>query len=209
MTKIMPIRVLQCDRHVYFKGESMTTRRTRVFAATVAVAAAAVAVTASAGAAMGQDRSRSGNGSFTVREPLSGFEETPLAISTPGNGRFSARVDPRDETITFRLSYADLEGDVTMAHIHFGTESQSGGIAAFLCANVTSAPPGTPACPDSPATVTGVVEPADVIGPVEQGIQPGEFGELVEAIRTGTAYVNVHTTVRESGEIRGQFEPQR
>jgi CHRD domain len=156
----------------------------------------------------GNGSNGNGNGAFTLREPLSGFEETPLAISTAGNGQFFARVDPSAETITYRLSYADLEGDVTMAHIHFGSASQSGGIAAFLCANMTGAPAGTPACPPSPATVTGVIEPEDVVGPADQGIEPGEFDELVAAIRSGTAYVNVHSTLWPSGEIRGQFEAQ-
>ena len=29
-----------------------------------------------------------------------------------------------------------------------------------------------------------------------QGIAPGEFGEMVDAIRAGATYVNVHTTGR-------------
>jgi hypothetical protein len=47
-----------------------------------------------------------------------------------------------------------------------------------------------------------------VIGPVPQGITPGEFDELLEAIRAGVAYVNVHTSTFPAGEIRGQL-PKR
>ena len=34
---------------------------------------------------------------------------------------------------------------------------------------------------------------------------PGEFGELVRAMRAGATYVNVHTNLSPGGEIRGQI----
>ncbi len=46
---------------------------------------------------------------------------------------------------------------------------------------------------------------SEVIGPGGQLIGAGEFDELVAAIRAGVAYVNVHTSVVGSGEIRGQI----
>jgi CHRD domain len=185
----------------------MTTRRTRLFAAAAALAAtAAVTATATSSAVAGGDSSR--RGSITLQERLSGFEETPLAISTAGNGRFFAQVDPRGETVTYRLSYAGLEGEITQAHIHFGAAAQSGGISAFLCTNLGNGPAGTQACPAAPATVTGTLRPADVIGPAAQGIAAGEFAELIEAIGSGTAYVNVHSTLYPPGEIRAQFPHQ-
>ena len=79
------------------------------------------------------------------------------------------------------------------AHIHFGAIGQSGGISAFLCTNVGNGPVGTQACPAAPGSVSGLVEPSDVIGAAAaQGIAAGEYDELVAAIRNGTAYVNVH-----------------
>lgn len=65
-----------------------------------------------------------------------------------------------------------------------------------------------PPCPPTAGMVTGVIDPADVIGPTAQGIAPGEFDELVRAIRAGTAYVNVHTNKHPGGEIRGQIADQ-
>lgn len=179
----------------------MTARRTRLLAAAAVIAAAAGASTASAAMAGGDHRSRDN----TIREQLSGFEETPLALSTTGNGRFRAQINDRAHTISYSLSYDDLEDAVTQAHIHFGSASQTGGISVFLCTNLGNGPAGTQACPPSPATVTGVIRPADVIGPTAQGIGAGEFGELVAAIRNGTAYVNVHSEKYPGGEIRAQF----
>jgi hypothetical protein len=140
-----------------------------------------------------------------IRTRLDGFAETPLALSTPGKGRFSATIDRRRESIDYVLSYDQMPTTVTQAHIHFGSESQSGGISVFLCSNLGNGPAGTPPCPASPATVRGTLTAASVVGPTGQGIGPGEFGELVKAIDAGATYVNVHTTAFPAGEIRGQI----
>ncbi len=47
---------------------------------------------------------------------------------------------------------------------------------------------------------------ADVIGPAGQGISPGEFDELLRAMRRGATYANVHSTGFPGGEIRGKIE---
>lgn len=145
-----------------------------------------------------------GNGKLNVREALTGYEEIPT-LSTPGNGSFEAKVDPRSSRIDYRLSYADTESAVTQAHIHLGARAFNGGISVFLCSNLGNGPAGTPACPPAPATVTGTLGPADVIGPAGQGIAAGEFDELVAAIRAGATYANVHTVDRPGGEIRAQL----
>lgn len=142
-------------------------------------------------------------GGNNIREQLSGYEETPLALSTPGQAKFETRLDKT--AISYRLSYRDLEAPVTQAHIHFGAEGQTGGISVFLCTNLGNGPVGTQECPAQPATVTGTIVPDDVIGPAAQGIDPGEFDELVDAIRAGATYANVHTEKYEAGEIRAQL----
>jgi hypothetical protein len=45
-----------------------------------------------------------------------------------------------------------------------------------------------------------------VIGPTGQGIAPGEYGELLRAIRSGVTYANVHSSKHPGGEIRAQLE---
>ena len=161
-------------------------------AALVAVVSAAVAATVAVA-----------GGGNNFREQLTGYEETPLALSTPGQAEFETRLDKT--SLTYRLSYRDLEAPVTQAHIHFGAKGQTGGVSVFLCTNV-GGPVGTQACPAQPATITGTIVPDDVIGPAGQGIDPGEFDELVDAIRAGATYANVHTEKYLGGEVRAQLE---
>jgi CHRD domain len=136
---------------------------------------------------------------------LTGYQEVP-ALSTSGNGTFRASVRNGGSEIRYRLTYARLEAKPTQAHIHLGQRAVNAGVIVFLCDNTGGGPAGTQPCPDPPATVTGTLRPADVIGPAAQGIAPGEFGELVRAIRAGATYANVHTEKYAGGEIRAQLE---
>ena len=128
-----------------------------------------------------------------------------MALSTTGRGQFRARINQAGQQISYKLSYTALEGAVLQAHIHFGAPAQSGGISVFLCSNLGNGPAGTQVCPAAPATVSGVIRPADVIGPAVQGITAGQFAELLAAIRAGATYVNVHSELYTGGEIRAQL----
>lgn len=177
----------------------MRVKNARLLVTAVAVGTVVATVaTGSAATARG--------GEDVFREQLSGFEETPVALSTTGSGQFRLEIDDRADEISYRLSYTALEGNVLQAHIHFGAPAQSGGISAFFCTNLGNGPAGTQLCPAAPATVTGTIVPADVIGPAGQGIAAGQFEELVDAIRAGYTYANVHSSLFPAGEIRGQLE---
>jgi len=141
---------------------------------------------------------------FAVRADLTGFQEVP-AISTVASGRFRAWVDTKANTITWKLSYQGLEGDVQQAHVHFGQLSVNGGVSFFLCSNLGNGPVGTQACPVGPAELTGVITAEQVVGPAGTGIEAGAMAEIVAAIRNGTAYANVHSSKWPGGEIRGQM----
>ena len=148
-------------------------------------------------------------GGSDIRERLTGYEEDPKTISTPGKGTFRAEVDRSGGQIFYRLRYADLEGTVTQAHIHFGGRAQSGGIIAFLCSNLPNPPAGTPACPAAPGVVSGTIEPADVLAIADQSVDAGDFDALLDAIRNGVTYANVHTDKFPAGEIRAQLEDDK
>lgn len=181
----------------------MSRRRSLlVIAATIG---ATVAITATGSVAAPTDVDSRGRASV-FNEQLSGYNETLVALSTPGNGTFRAFINDRTSTILWQLSYADLPTAVVQAHVHFGSAAQSGGVSFFLCANPPATPPvPTQACPAAPATISGTITAADVIGPAAQGIGAGEFAEIVAAMRAGFTYVNVHTVERPAGEIRAQL----
>ncbi len=134
---------------------------------------------------------------------LSGMDEIP-PVFTDGTGTFNAEIDESAGEIRYSLSYADLEGLVTEAHLQFGQPGVNGQVIVYLCSNLTNVPRGTRVCPMAPGAVTGVIEPFDVIGPVGQGINPGDFDKLVDAIHAGATYVKVRTALYPAGEIRGQ-----
>ena len=137
---------------------------------------------------------------------LTGFEETPSTLSTTGNGRFDALISGDETQIEWQLSYADTESLVTQAHIHLGQRAITGAITVFLCTNLGNGPAGTQPCPPAPATISGTITALDVTaGAAGQGLNAGEFEELLRAIRASATYVNVHTTGRPGGEIRNQI----
>ena len=166
----------------------------------ISVAALAGLLLVGASAATAGSGGHDGNRGDT-RTSLRGYAEVP-AISTSTTGRFRAFIE--DDEIHYRLRYGSFSSPVQQAHIHFGQVAVNGGVSVFLCSNLGNGPEGTPACPES-GSVTGTLTPDSVIGPSDQGIAPGEFDELVAAIRAGVAYVNVHTDTHPGGEIRGQL----
>jgi hypothetical protein len=142
-----------------------------------------------------------------ISEILTGYEETPSAVSTTGTGSFNARISNDESRIDWELSYSDLEGAVQQAHIHFGQKSVTGPITVFLCTNLGNGPAGTQPCPAPPATISGTIVAADVTNLAnERGISAGELDEVIAAIRAGATYVNVHSTRWPGGEIRAQID---
>jgi hypothetical protein len=138
------------------------------------------------------------------RAHLVGLEETP-AIFTAGSGIFTAKVAQDDTRIDFELTYENLSGPAAVAHIHFGQRGVAGGVSFFFCGGG-----GKPACPaSSSGTVTGTVVAADVLGPAAQGIAAGDLAAILQMIRAGYSYANVHTAKHPSGEIRGQLRRHR
>lgn len=134
------------------------------------------------------------------------------AISTKARGRFHAVIDKQQDLITYKLSYEGLESDVTQSHIHFGQRHTVGGIVVWLCQTTGTPAPAavaslTPFCPGArDGTVEGTIIPAQVLAQTAQGIDAGEFDEVVRAIRAGAAYANVHSETFTPGEIRGQIK---
>lgn len=178
-------------------------RRALLPALGISLTMLALAVTA------GDNRHRT----FRAFAELVPANEVP-SVSSGARGRFKATINRENQTISYEVSYEGLEDTPTQAHIHFGQRHTLGGISVYLCGNPPAVPAATfpqpPACPVSPATVTGVLTAANVVGPNGQGIAPSlngvnEFDELVDAILSGDTYANVHSAKFLGGEVRGQI----
>jgi hypothetical protein len=159
-------------------------------------------------------------GSRRFSEFLNGFKEATAVVSTTGTGTFRATINRDGTEINYVLTFKELEGDVRQAHIHIGLPQNQGGIVLWLCdSDAIPAPSATtPACnEDNPldnraGRVSGTLTAADVQTLVPNGIAgptattPGEFAEVIDLIRAGKTYVNVHSVKFGGGEIRSQLD---
>ena len=142
-------------------------------------------------------------GTATAR--LRSFEEVPVT-ATPGAGDFTATISEDGTEIEYELSYRNIEGIVTQAHLHFGQKSVNGGIFIFLCTNLGNGPAGTQNCPPGrTAAISGTITAANVLALPNQSFAAGDLASVLRGIRGGVVYVNVHTDQLPGGSIRGQL----
>jgi len=143
-----------------------------------------------------------------IRALLTGYEETPAAVSTTGRGVFSAVISDDGQTIHYTETFHRLQAPVTQSHIHVGQLSITGSVVIFLCQTASNPDPTglAPQCPQE-GTVSGTITSANVIAGSQapQQLAAGDLAAVVTAIRAGAAYANVHTQVSPGGEIRGQI----
>jgi glucose/arabinose dehydrogenase len=125
---------------------------------------------------------------------LSGAEENPAVASS---ARAVARLTLNSNgTVNFQLWATTAIHQATASHIHLGAFTQNGPVVAFFFAS---------AAQDFKAgdlIAQGTLTDGSVIG--KPGFTPS-IASLVERIRQGRAYVNIHTLAHPGGEIRGQL----
>ena len=130
------------------------------------------------------------------RTHLTGDEEVP-ANDSRAQGQAIFQLGP--DGLAYKLIVANIE-NVLQAHIHMAPAGSNGPVVAFLY------PPAPPA-QLIPGRVQGVLEKGTVTADDLRGPLAGQGIEaLMEAIRSGNAYVNVHTLQHPPGEIRGQID---
>jgi CHRD domain-containing protein len=145
-----------------------------------------------------------------IRATLIGYQEVP-AVSTGAHGAFRATISPDGQSIEFEETYEGLQGVVTQSHIHVGQLSVIGSVVIWLCGTASNpGPVGTQVCPQS-GTITGTITTANVVAgaTASQQLHAGDLGAVIDAIRAGAGYVNVHTSLSPGGEIRGQLRASR
>jgi hypothetical protein len=114
---------------------------------------------------------------------IDGLQETPPVL-TPGSGTATATFDDDTGQLDVVGSFSNLIAAANNAHIH------------------GYAPPGTPA-----GVVFGLTFTPSTTGTISGSgiIPPGNINDVLN----GLTYINIHTSFRPGGEIRGQLiEPQ-
>ncbi|MFZ0736624.1 MAG: CHRD domain-containing protein [Candidatus Acidiferrales bacterium] len=129
---------------------------------------------------------------------LSGKESVP-AVDTPAHGEATLQLSKDGTRLSYTLSVTDIE-NVSMAHIHQGPAGQEGPVVVWL---YPSKPPAlVKKGKFSGVLARGTITAANLTGP----LKGKTLADLVEEIKAGTAYINVHTVAHPAGEIRGQIE---
>jgi len=106
-----------------------------------------------------------------------------------------------NQELIYKLEVEEIK-DVYMAHIHIGPSDKQGPIAVWLYP--LNNQDNAQRCIEGEFNGTlaeGTIKQEDI----KEGIT---FNELIEAMRNGNAYVNVHTKKFMPGEIRGQVHPK-
>jgi glucose/arabinose dehydrogenase len=125
---------------------------------------------------------------------LSGSQEVP-PVTTDAKAMAWFRLN-KDGTLSYELRALAAITQARASHIHLGARKQNGPVATFL---FESATPRDFQAGD--LISSGQISDALVIA--RPGFVP-TVANLVERIRQGRAYVNLHTTAFPPGEIRGQ-----
>lgn len=132
---------------------------------------------------------------------LSGANEVPPVTSTAsGVATFTA---VGDTALSYSITVTGLTG-VTMAHIHAAGAGVNGGVVAWLL------PPNGTAAQAASGTVNGVLASGRITAAWIRGLSgaaPITLDSLKSRMRSGTVYVNIHTSTNGGGELRGQIAP--
>ncbi len=134
---------------------------------------------------------------------LSGREEVP-PVQTAGRGLAVFRLTDDGKALRFNLYVFNLNAAITQAHIHVKPSGQpSGGVVADLAIFGPTDGSGGSVAFDG-RLASGFITAFNLKGSLLN--QP--IDALLDEIRAGNAYVNVHTVGHPSGEIRGQLRFQ-
>jgi len=163
-----------------------------------------------------------GKGDSNLGTHLRGEEEVftpapggPTPADSRAQGEAIFRVSDDGTLVDFRLIASNID-NVTMAHIHCGRPGANGPIRMWLSPVVgpTGAPGPSGSGPQNGVLATGTFSPVGVVCPAAN---VGQVMPLLDAMRAGLTYVNVHTNDGVApantgpgdfpgGEVRGQLD---
>ncbi len=139
----------------------------------------------------GSDKPKSESTSFSAT--LTGGEVVP-PVTTSARGEATFSVSKDGKAIKYKVTVSGIV-DVTAAHIHMGKKGENGPPIALI---KTAAKKGA---------LTGTLsEGAITEKELMTSLQGKDLKALIEQIKAGSTYVNVHTKKYPDGEIRGEIK---
>lgn len=130
----------------------------------------------------------------SFKADLSGSDEVP-GVKSPAKGEAEFTVSDDGKVLSYTLVVRDIENP-TVAHIHLGKSGINGQPVASIYNG-----------PKREGKVRGNISQASLTDTDLKGDLKGKsIKELVALIKSGDAYVNVHTDANPDGEIRGQIK---
>jgi hypothetical protein len=125
-------------------------------------------------------------GTYLVKATLNTKQEVPAPKdATAAKGAFTGKLilAGKKSSFVWKLSWSDLSGRATAAHLHLGVAGKAGPITLTICA------------PCKGTVAQGSYNGSYIAGP-----------SFVKAILHGGMYTNIHTKLNPKGEIRGQIK---
>ena len=139
--------------------------------------------------------------------PATHFRATMNAANEPGgvtsNGTGTADYTVDGGTVSYTVTFSGLNANANNAHIHVGPAGVNGGVTVPFTSQVPHATSGAFSGTFTAANVQAASTPDGGIG-----VDAGDYNGLLQLMRAGETYTNIHTTANPGGEIRGQNQPQ-
>lgn len=138
---------------------------------------------------------------FTMDEQqIKNGPESDGSTNSPGTGSGYVTYDSSTNVISYSLTWDGLVGDVTKLHIHGPADATKSNPQHILEIY------GPPAVANFPTTTSATWTDSHTLETlIQPGFDPLSPEQIVQIMTDGTAYVNVHTSVFGTGEIRGNL----
>ena len=124
--------------------------------------------------------------------------EADGSTNSPGTGTGRLEYDFDTNILSYEITWDQLFGEMTRLHIH-GAADENTSTPRHVVELL-----GPPAIPPELATTSGSLSGSFVVETlIQDGFDPIPASEIIDTLVSGDAYVNFHTTVFGTGEIRG------
>ncbi|MEO1596366.1 MAG: CHRD domain-containing protein [Pseudomonadota bacterium] len=145
---------------------------------------------------------------LTSKTPLTAAEEVQNpAVESDGLSNAIITFGPRYRKAEVRVTFGNLEGEVTRLHLHCAPAGENGPIAIGLVDLVAVSQDNSESVTLDANTIIGTVRNRQFPDAAANACGIRNLRDLARAINIGFIYWNLHTTAFPAGELRGQVAP--